>query len=107
MYVSKCVYMRFWPRSSILTVSGNSPYEIGNQPIKFVQSHPDLDITIDKTLKFHSDIRTKVDIASAMTNNILSYILAREPEFIMNVYTSTTSTGVWCTTVESWLFGGC
>ena len=86
MNISKCVCMRFSPRSSILTVSGTSPYKIGNQPIKFVQSHSDLGITIDRTLKFHSHIRTRVNIASAMTNNILSCTLAREPEFIMNVY---------------------
>ena len=85
MNISKCVCMRFSPRSSILTVSGTSPYKIGNQPIKFVQSHSDLGITIDRTLKFHSHIRTKVNIASAMTNNILSCTLVREPEFIMNI----------------------
>ena len=85
---SKCTVMRFAPRNSALPVSGVSPYEVNNSILSFAETHGDLGIQIDNTLKFHSYIRRKVNSVSALTNNILSSTLCRDREFIINIYTS-------------------
>ena len=86
MNVSKCVCMRFTPRNSPLCYSGRSPYKIDHATIDFVQSYSDLGVTVDRTLKFHSHIKRVVNIANALTNNILGSTLCRDKEFILNVY---------------------
>ena len=84
----KCVVLRFLPQRSQLPSSGNSPYTVGNKNLKFVDSHSDLGVTIDRSLKFHNHIRHRVAVAGALTTNLLSSTLCRSPEFIMNIYCS-------------------
>ena len=57
MNAGKCVVMRFTPRNCSLQYSGVSPYTIGSAHLNFVESHSDLGITIDRSLRFHAHIR--------------------------------------------------
>ena len=68
--------------------TGVSPYVVAGSPINFVESHGDLGITIDKSLKFHSYIKKRVNTVGALTTNLLSSTLCREKNFLINVYTT-------------------
>ena len=57
MNVAKCKCLRFAPKSSILPYTGVSPYRIENSLIDFTLSHSDLGVCVDRTLRFHSNIR--------------------------------------------------
>ena len=78
---SKCVVIRFTARNSPLVHTGLAPYTVGGQHIRFVESHSDLGITIDRNLKFHDHIRRRVAVAGALTTNLLSSTLCREASF--------------------------
>ena len=39
-------------------------------------------------MKFHNHIRSRVNVARALTTNLLSSTICREPDFILNVYIS-------------------
>ena len=86
MNKQKCVVMRFSPKNSTLPYSGVSPYKVDDSYINFVESHSDLGIVIDRSLKFHNHIRRKTAMVGSLTTNLLSCTLSRKPEFIMNIY---------------------
>ena len=86
MNTSKCVCMRFSPKNCMLSFVGPSPYKIGLVIIDFVESHCDLGITVDRTLKFHSHVARNARIANGITSNILSCTLERSNDFILNIY---------------------
>ena len=86
MNVSKCICLRFCPRSSTAPHEGISPYTIGDEPIKFSFSHSDLGVMIDRTLKFHNHVRRNANICNALTTNLFSSTLSREADFLMNIY---------------------
>ena len=73
---------------SSLPSTGLSPYVVNGVYLKFKESHPDLGIHVDRNLKFHGHIRSRVNLAGALTTNLLSSTLCREPEFILNLYTT-------------------
>ena len=87
MNQNKCVVMRFSPKNSTLSHSGTSPYKVNDVHIDFVESHSDLGVTVDRSLKYHCHIRRKVAMVGALTTNLLSCTLSRSPQFLMNVYT--------------------
>ena len=86
--VSKCVCVRFASRSYTGAHDGPSPYTISGDPIQFTGAHSDLGVVVDRDLKFHGHIRKKANICNALTTNLLSSTLCREPQFIMSMYTS-------------------
>jgi len=86
MNVSKCVCMRFSRRGTRVSSNTLSPYTINGQNIRHVESHKDLGVTIDKSLKFHAHIKNRVNFVNNLTSNILSCTLCRDPEFILNIY---------------------
>ena len=86
MNVSKCICLRFCPRSSTAPHEGISPYTIEDDHIKFSFSHSDLGVTIDRTLKFHNHVRRTANICNGLTTNLLSSTLSREADFMMNIY---------------------
>ena len=88
MNPSKCAAIRFSRGTNPPVLPGTSPYSINGQYLKFVTSHTDLGVTVDKRLKFHSHINQKTNSAVALTNNILGSVLCREGEFLMNIYRS-------------------
>ena len=88
MNVSKCVCIRFCSRSHAIPYEGNSPYHINNEYIQFALSHPDLGITIDRSLKFHSHIKRIVNTCNGLITNLLGSTLCRDPAFMMNIFKS-------------------
>ena len=63
-----------------------SDYYIGNSKIKFVNSHSDLGITIDSSLRFHAHINTIVCKANGLASNLLRSTINRSPSFMIPVY---------------------
>ena len=45
-------------------------------------------MTIDRSLKFHAHVRVIVRMGGGMANNVLSCTVARNEDFMMNVYRS-------------------
>ena len=88
MNPSKCVCLRFSPRSSSLPFEGLSPYQINDSPINFALSYPDLGVTVDRNFKFHAHVKGKTAIASGLTSNILGCTLCRDADFLINIYKS-------------------
>ena len=88
MNVTKCICLRFGPRSLGDCNTGPSPYKIGTRILKFSPSHKDLGVKIDRKLKFHEHIRTTANLCNAITNNIFCSTLCRDPDFLMNIYKS-------------------
>ena len=84
----KCAVLRFSPRNCTLPFSVESPYNVNEAALQFVREHPDLGIKIERNLKFHNHIRSRVNVAGALTTNLLSSTICREPDFILNVYIS-------------------
>ena len=88
MNVDKCVCLRFGPRSLGDCSRGNSPYSIGTSRISFVRSHKDLGVRVDRMLKFHDHTRNTANACNAVTTNLLSSTICRDPAFIMTTYKS-------------------
>ena len=86
MNVNKCAVVRFSPNCSELPHTGDSPYKINGNFIKFKESHRDLGITIDRTLKFHSHVKQKVGMVAQLSNNLLSSTICRDADFMMDIY---------------------
>ena len=84
----KCVVMRFLPKSSSLPFVGQSPYTVQGTFLKFVATHSDLGVTVDRSLKFHSHVKAKVTTMNQLITNLLTSTVCREPDFMMNLYTA-------------------
>ena len=87
MNPGKCTVMRFSDKNSLLSYTGISPYKIKNVLINFSETHSDLGVVVDRSLKFHSHIRQKVAFVNNLTTNLFSSTISRDPDFLMNVYT--------------------
>ena len=88
MNADKCVVIRFCSDRSGIEFTGESPYKVKNTFLKFVASHSDLGVTVDRSLKFHSHITRIVASINGLTSNLLGCTLSRDPKFLMNIYTS-------------------
>ena len=88
MNVDKCVCLRFGPRTLGDCSRGNSPYRIGMSRISFLRNHKDLGVRVDRLLKFHDHIRNTASACNAVTTNLLSSTVFRDPAFIMTTYKS-------------------
>ena len=85
---SKCAVLRFSPRNCPLPSTGSSPYSVGGMSLQFAQSHNDLGVVVHESLKFHEFIRSRVNVAGALTTNLLSSTVCRDADFLMSIYTS-------------------
>ena len=88
MNVTKCVCMRFGPRTLGECSSGASPYRLSDSVIKYTACHKDLGVRVDRKLKFHDHIRTTASKCNALSTNIFSSTLCRNKQFMLNVYKS-------------------
>ena len=88
MNVNKCVCMRFGNSQNSPSHLSQSPYSISNATIKFVHSHPDLGVLIDRELKFHGHVRRVVGVASGLSVNILGSTVCKDRDFLLNIYKS-------------------
>ena len=81
-----CVVMPLTPRNPSVPLTGVSPYLKFGVSLKFVESHTDLGVIIDRSLKFHSHIRRTTAIVGNLTTNLLSCTLSRDLEILMIIY---------------------
>ena len=86
--VSKCVCIRFSPRSCSVPHEGLSSFKFNGEYISFVSSHSDLGITVDRSMKFHEHIRRVVNVCNGLTTNLFNSTLNRYADFLMNIYKS-------------------
>lgn len=83
----KCVVLRFkGTNKNWEALDPYSDYYIKNSQIKFVQTHADLGLTIDISLKFHDHIRNITRKANGLASNLLKSTLNRTPDFMVQVY---------------------
>ena len=88
MNANKCAVLRFQHGHKIdwNSLWAFSSYFLDNEPIKFVDSHKDLGVTIDNTLKFHLHIQLIVQRAAGVMSNILRSTLCRSQNFMIPIY---------------------
>ena len=88
MNADKCAVMRFQRGDRIdwSSLGAYSSYYLDNVPIRFVESHCDLGVTVDSSLKFHLHIQTIVNKAAGLMSNILRSTLCRSASFMIPIY---------------------
>jgi hypothetical protein len=88
MNIAKCVVMRFQRGNP--DWGDRAPHDNGyfmrDVPMEFVESHSDLGITIDLSLKFHVHIRGVAARAGGLASNLLKSTRCRGPEFMVSLY---------------------
>ena len=82
---TKCVVLRFGGRK---TENSSSGYWLYGTELRRVDSHRDLGIQVDYSLKFHSHISTIVNKASALANQILRCTVNSSVGFMVTLFTS-------------------
>ena len=86
MNAVKCVCIRFSPKGCNSSYVGISPHKIDQEAIHFVESHSDLGIQIDRTLRFHSHIGRSIRIANGITSNILECTLNIDVDYVRRIF---------------------
>ena len=77
----KCVVVRFQR-----VPSPPPTYHIGEIPIRVTDSHPDLGVIIDRSLKFHVHVSSTVHKAAGLSLNLLKSTVCRSPEFMLALF---------------------
>ena len=81
----KCVMIRFQRRYHQLPPPS---YNIEGDPIQLVDSHVDLGVTVDSSLKFHLHILRTAQKAGGLAQNIMKATVCRSPEFMLTIFIS-------------------
>ena len=77
----KCVVIRFQ------RVPHPPPtYHIREVPIRVTDSHPDLGVIVDSSLKFHVHVSSTVNKAAGLSLNLLRSTVCRSPEFMLALF---------------------
>lgn len=84
---AKCAVLRF-QRGNIdwASLGPYSEYYLHNSKLNFVNSHTDLGVIIDTSLKFHNHIRSIANKANGLASNLLRSTLNRTVDFMIPVY---------------------
>ena len=83
----KCVVLRF--REGVVdweNVGALRRYTLNNLDLQATDSHRDLGVVIDVSLKFHEHVRSTVNKAAGLSMNMLGATLCRTKEFMMALY---------------------
>ena len=78
--------MRFESFRNSAGAVGGGGYCLDGEPIGMVESHKDLGVLIDTSLKFHRHIRSITNKAAALSNNLLRTTLCRDPDFMKTLF---------------------
>ena len=81
--IGKCAVIRF--QRSLQTLPPPS-YHIHNTPISVVESHSDLGVIVDSSLKFHEHIQRTVQKAGGLSQNLLKSTACHSPEFMVTLF---------------------
>ena len=102
--LDKCVILRFMRGNS--SVHNDTPYYMDGHPLKFVDTHTDLGVTINKNLKYHSHIHNVARKAGGLAANFLKSTVCRSEEFMLELFkTHQTRNGLCVSSLEYWLRG--
>ena len=82
---NKCAVLRFRRRLHVLP---DPHYHILQSPIRNVQSHVDLGLLVDDSLKFHQHISSTTRKAAALSQNVLKSTVCRTPDFMISIFNS-------------------
>ena len=80
---SKCATIRFQRRSHSLP---SPSYYIDGAEIQVVDSHTDLGVIVDSSLKFHEHARRTAQKAGGLAQNLLKSTVCRSPEFMVAIF---------------------
>ena len=81
----KCAVIRFQRKYHNLP---SPSYHIDGERIRTVDSHTDLGVTVDSTLKFHIHVSNTAQKAGGLAQNILKSTVCRSPEFMLPIFCS-------------------
>ena len=81
----KCVVIRFQRKFHTLPPPS---YHIDNVQIRVVDSHTDLGVIVDSSLKFHEHIQRTAQKAGGLAQNLLKSTVCRSPEFMTTIFSS-------------------
>ena len=81
----KCVAIRFQRRHQHLPIPS---FHIDGDRIQSVDSHADLGVMVDSSLKFHIHILNTAQKAGGLARNILKSTVCRSPEFMLSIFCS-------------------
>ena len=79
----KCVVIRFQRKSHIVPPPS---YHIDGYKIRLVDSHTDLGVMVDSSLKFHEHIQRTAQKANGLAQNLLKSTACRSPEFMVTLF---------------------
>ena len=83
---SKCVVMKFGVRTAARDV--RSGYFLGDTELSQVQSHRDLGVIVDPSLRFHDHVNDIVRKSSGLSNGLLRSTVCRSRDFMLSVFIS-------------------
>ena len=84
---NKCVVLRFGVRESLRGEAG-SGYFLEGRELVLKDSHKDLGVTVDSSLRFHDHIREISRKATGLVNQILRATVCRQPDFMLSLFIS-------------------
>ena len=84
----KCAVIRFGPGSRRILDPNHSGYFLNGVELLAVESHRDLGVLVDSSLKFHVHINAIVGKASALANQILRGTVCRDMDFMVTLFIS-------------------
>ena len=82
--LDKCVILRFMRGNS--SILNDTPYSMNGHSLKFVDTHTDLGVTINKNLKFHTHVHEVARKAGGLAANLLKSTLCRSEEFMLDLF---------------------
>lgn len=86
MNPKKCVVMRFG--SSNYSDGADSGYMLGGVSLKLVNTHRDLGVLVDSSLRFHPHIAEIVRKSSGLANQLIRSTVCRSPKFMVTLFIS-------------------
>jgi hypothetical protein len=85
----KCVVMRFGGGNyDFSSVGVDGKYYLDGVQLEFVDSWRDLGVIVDVKLRFHEHVRTAVNKAAGLANNLLRSTVNRSPIFMKTLFIS-------------------
>ena len=83
----KCVVLRFG-RGCLETAAPDPAvsYSLQGVPLKCVNSHKDLGVVVDTSLRFHSHVRTTAQKAGGLASGLLRATVCRSAEFMVSLF---------------------
>ena len=84
---NKCVVMRFTRHfSGWGTLGAGATYQLGGSQLRFLDSHRDLGVLVDSSLRFHIHVRDVVRRAAGLSSSLLRSTVCRNRDFMVTLF---------------------